>query len=431
MPISGNPENDKRQIPAAKIKGAKPTNAYPVKPGTHTGGLNWEHTNTNTNEEIIITPPTGGGNNGGGTIDESTPNPPGPGVQTANVAYATIDNPIIIDIARPPADLDIKDIEQRWPNWNGLDGAESDFIPLNSRANKLVVEPVQMPQNIWTGQLDNPYNNKHASVPGTNNPNGEVKLEADGTIKATGHIAEEEISLATWAKNFKKVSHNRTTLTDFTDQNPYNPVHQTVNKNNGHNFQIYRYKIYNTYWANQGKYETTQNGVPHYTAKNLNWIVNIVQLPTPKTGESPINPYCAFLGMVQNHINGLENLDTTHFENAAGMLAFNPCLKTQYTLNLPNLQHADFMFAGNLEYNQPTNWTMPKLKTITFAHFDNEALNQPATNLLHSPTVQRAEAYIAAGYNQANSLKNLQYPNIAEKPDGYNLETPNQETYWD
>jgi hypothetical protein len=74
---------------------------------------------------------------------------------------------------------------------------------------------------------------------------------------------------------------------------------------------------------------------------------------------------------------------------------------------------------------------MPKLKTITFAHFDNEKLNQEAENLLHSPTVQRAEAYIAAGYTQTNSLKNLQYPNIAKKPDGYNLETPNQETYWD
>ena len=124
----------------------------------------------------------------------------------------------------------------------------------------------------WNGHLDNPYNNRHATVV-TNNPDGHFYLK-DGSYTTEGEIEDEEISLATWARKFN----TRSTLTDLTDQNPYKPLDQTVNKHDGkHNWQIYRYKVYNTYWANQGKYEETRNGVAHYAAKNLKWIVNIVQ----------------------------------------------------------------------------------------------------------------------------------------------------------
>jgi len=419
MPISGNPNHDKRQIPASKIKGSKPTNSHPTKPQDWQTGLNWTNNQNNQNNETtdpptIINPPTPP------TPTPPTPTPPTPETQPQQVTYATIDNPIIIDIARSPEYINIQGIKQRWPNWNGKYGEESEFIKPGTRQDKLVVEPVEM-QSIWTGHLDNPYNNKHNTIK-TNKP-----LQNVATTEDPEELPDTEISLAKIIKQHQ----NRTTLQNLTDQNPYKPLDNTVQQNNDHPVTIWRYKIYNTYWANQGTYETTQNGVHYYTSKNLQWIVNIVQLPTPNPEETPINPYCAFLGMVQNKINGLEKLDTTHFQNATGMLAFNPCLKTEYTLNLPNLQHADFMFAGNLEYNKPAKWNMPKLKTITFAYFDTEKNNQPAENLLHSTNVQRAEAYIAAGYNQQQSLKNLQYPNIKNKPTGYNDGTPTNETYWD
>ena len=404
MPISGKPGNDKRQIPAGKIKGAKPTPGHPTKPEDWQTGLNWTNNETGNNS---------GGTEGGNTIDPigpidpilPPPPPPPPGTDidpwteltTQDLQQATRDNPIYIATnfaltrdkeTKAPTDQAIAQIKQKWPNWNGKNGKESAFSGQPS------VEHVPQGSAEWN------------------------KLLNAGQLPAR-HMLRYHLN-GTGTGSHKPADPN------YFEQNP--GVLTEDRPYPGDNGYFTVYKIYNTYWNNQGTWLGESGGQNYYTHRELWWIQDIIKLPDTEQGKQPLNGKMAFAGTVQPNFtflsknpNALENI-----ENATGMFYYNP--KFNQRINLPRLKRADYMYAHNLEYNQTATAT-PNLETNTYTYYYTPKFNnnQP----LHSTTVKDATSLFHKAKTLTGDLSNLQYPLIAEEPENYRTDTAITKTYWD
>jgi hypothetical protein len=431
MPISGNPNNDKRQIPAAKIKGTKPTPSHPTKPEDWATGLNWSNITGGNNTNGGTNNGNGGTDGGNGGTDESTdesnpiilPPPPPPGTeqpQTQAVTYATKDNPIIIKIVTHENDLPPSRIRRMWPNWNGQHGQESDFIPPTGRQNQIVVEP---------------YNYTSGEFAGTNK-----SKEVNFYILKNQHIVEkdgEQTIHGVPAMPQIKHPHLKDIKDDILDQaSVYYPIDEKLAHIRQYTV-VWRYKIYNTYFANQGKllgYD--KDGTPYYEIKTdlAPHIHDIVQLPTPQQNEQPANAQFAYAGMIQQQYTAA-NKTLNGATNISGAFFCNPTYKVNKDANnaklndLPNATHANYLFAETLTYNQNAPKT-PQLKTNAYAYFLARAVTTEKT-ILHSETLTNSDGLFAAS-TETGDLSNYKYPNIKTKPENYDIYTQGiTKTYWD
>jgi hypothetical protein len=410
MPISGNPNNDKRQIPAGKIKGAKATPGYPTKPGEWQTGLNWLNINIENNnnegtdggENIIIDPPT--------IIDPILPPPPPPppgtnpepfqDLTTNDIVYATQDNAIYIstDYATQRQGLEkdipqaIAQIKQKFPQWNGKNGPESAFITPKTPEDKIVVEHIRYNSDEWNKLNDQGLLTK-------NNKRWRLKSTAPHQ------------------------SH-KPTDPNYFEQNPNSIIETSPHTENRGYWNVF--KIYNTYWNNQGTYLGESGGQNYYKHRDLYWIQDIIKLPDTDGTKLPINPKLAFAGTIQKDFTFLNKnpnaLDAT--TNATGMFYYNPKFNQQ--INLPNITRAEFIYGHNLEYNQPAQQT-PNLETNAYAYYYTPKFNNTP---LHSENVKWADSLFEKAKTLSGDLSYLQYPLIDKEPPNYRLDTAITKTYW-
>jgi hypothetical protein len=276
-----------------------------------------------------------------------------------------------------PYALSIQLIKQYWPKWNGKNGAESNF----------------------------------------NGP--------EPTVVAIG----EHKNADEW---------NTLNLPDLSDGKNRNlrkyragSQNETPYKIAPHNNQKYYtvFKIYNTYWSNQGPLKGNVGGQNYYQAKGWWWLQDIIKLPTTP-GKQPLNGKMAFAGHIQETLTVFNNqpqiLETT--ENALGMF-YGAKKFNQQLPAMTNLKQATLMHYGNTDYNKPAP-TTPNLQANAGAYREAKTLTANTT-ALHSEKLQHSEQlFMGANKMQGDISTKYNYPLIAQEPQNYKTDTAITKTYW-
>jgi len=322
------------------------------------------------------------------------PPPPPPGtdpldftdIEANEIVYATAQNPIYI--ATDHAMGLFKDTEQygmevyneaiaqikhHWPKWNGKNGTESNF-----NGPTPTVEAVPEHTQEWAD----------LNLPDVRGIQAQYKY---------------------WATN--------ATSEPYKVRPVGNQKYYTV------------FKIYNTYWANQGPQIGEVAGQKYYQAKSLWWLADIIKLPT-EAGKQPLNGKLAFAGNVQETLTIFEKQPQilTQTENALGMF-YEAKNFNQQLADMPNLKQASLMHYNNKNYNKPAP-TTPELQANAGAYHKATKLTAN-TNALHSEKLQHSEKlFMGANAMQGDISTKYNYPLIAQEPQNYRTDTAITKTYW-